>query len=103
MTARAGYARAVTARTELVLSKPEVNHNDEGSETYFEDPDGHLLEIITRPYGSPTRLRRQTLSHRQTPGNAGPPALHERIVDNLCTSVPGPPRPQEGDDSEQES
>jgi catechol 2,3-dioxygenase-like lactoylglutathione lyase family enzyme len=29
-----------------------INHNDGGRGTYFEDPNGHLLEIITRPYGS---------------------------------------------------
>ena len=29
-----------------------VNHRDGGRGLYFEDPDGHLLEIITRPYGS---------------------------------------------------
>jgi catechol 2,3-dioxygenase-like lactoylglutathione lyase family enzyme len=29
-----------------------VNHRDGGSGVYFEDPDGHLLEILTRPYGS---------------------------------------------------
>jgi catechol 2,3-dioxygenase-like lactoylglutathione lyase family enzyme len=29
-----------------------VNTNDGGRGLYFEDPDGHLLEIITRPYGS---------------------------------------------------
>jgi catechol 2,3-dioxygenase-like lactoylglutathione lyase family enzyme len=29
-----------------------VNHNDGGRGLYFQDPDGHLLEIITRPYGS---------------------------------------------------
>jgi len=29
-----------------------VNHHDAGKGVYFEDPDGHLLEIITRPYGS---------------------------------------------------
>lgn len=29
-----------------------VNHNDGGRGVYFMDPDGHLLEIITRPYGS---------------------------------------------------
>jgi catechol 2,3-dioxygenase-like lactoylglutathione lyase family enzyme len=34
-------------------SRPnEINHNDGGRGVYFEDPDGHLLEIITRPYGS---------------------------------------------------
>ena len=30
----------------------EINHHDGGRGVYFEDPDGHLLEIITRPYGS---------------------------------------------------
>jgi catechol 2,3-dioxygenase-like lactoylglutathione lyase family enzyme len=30
----------------------EINHHDNGRGFYFEDPDGHLLEIITRPYGS---------------------------------------------------
>ena len=30
----------------------EVNRNDGGRGVYFEDPDGHLMEIITRPYGS---------------------------------------------------
>jgi catechol 2,3-dioxygenase-like lactoylglutathione lyase family enzyme len=29
-----------------------INHRDGGRGVYFEDPDGHLLEIITRPYGS---------------------------------------------------
>jgi catechol 2,3-dioxygenase-like lactoylglutathione lyase family enzyme len=30
----------------------EINHHDGGRGIYFEDPNGHLLEIITRPYGS---------------------------------------------------
>lgn len=30
----------------------EINHRDGGRGAYFEDPDGHLLEILTRPYGS---------------------------------------------------
>ncbi|WP_211443999.1 VOC family protein [Collimonas humicola] len=30
----------------------EINRNDGGRGVYFEDPDGHLLEVITRPYGS---------------------------------------------------
>ena len=30
----------------------EVNHRDGGRGLYFEDPDGHLMEILTRPYGS---------------------------------------------------
>ena len=30
----------------------QINHHDGGRGLYFEDPDGHFLEIITRPYGS---------------------------------------------------
>lgn len=30
----------------------EINRNDGGRGCYFKDPDGHVLEIITRPYGS---------------------------------------------------
>ncbi|WP_285032778.1 VOC family protein [Mycolicibacterium sp. lyk4-40-TYG-92] len=30
----------------------EINHNDGGRSVYFQDPSGHYLEIITRPYGS---------------------------------------------------
>jgi catechol 2,3-dioxygenase-like lactoylglutathione lyase family enzyme len=34
-------------------SKPgQINRHDGGRGLYFEDPDGHLLEVITRPYGS---------------------------------------------------
>jgi catechol 2,3-dioxygenase-like lactoylglutathione lyase family enzyme len=33
--------------------QPEaINHNDGGRGVYWDDPDGHALEIITRPYGS---------------------------------------------------
>ena len=30
----------------------EINQRDGGRGVYFKDPDGHLLEILTRPYGS---------------------------------------------------
>ena len=30
----------------------EINHHDGGRGVYFLEPSGHLLEIITRPYGS---------------------------------------------------
>ncbi|GHH53721.1 VOC family protein [Lentzea cavernae] len=34
-------------------SRPgEINRNDGGRGVYWSDPDGHNLEIITRPYGS---------------------------------------------------
>ena len=36
------------ARTKL----GEINRHDGGRGVYFLDPDGHVLEIITRPYGS---------------------------------------------------
>ncbi|GFG51473.1 bleomycin resistance protein [Mycolicibacterium agri] len=32
----------------------EINRNDGGRGVYFQDPAGHYLEIITRPYGSGT-------------------------------------------------
>lgn len=34
----------------------EINHHFGGPGVYFEDPDGHLLELITRPYGSESEL-----------------------------------------------
>jgi len=30
----------------------EINTRDGGRGVYFEDPSGHVLEILTRPYGS---------------------------------------------------
>ena len=36
----------------MLSRRGEINRNDGGRGTYFKDPDGHLLEIITRPYGS---------------------------------------------------
>jgi extradiol dioxygenase family protein len=32
--------------------KGEINPNDGGRGVYWDDPNGHILEIITRPYGS---------------------------------------------------
>jgi len=32
--------------------KGEINHHDGGRGVYWRDPNGHYLEIITRPYGS---------------------------------------------------
>jgi catechol 2,3-dioxygenase-like lactoylglutathione lyase family enzyme len=38
-------------------SKPgEINHHWGGRGVYFEDPDGHFLELITKPYGSENDL-----------------------------------------------
>ena len=32
----------------------QINTRDNGRGVYWDDPDGHMLEIITRPYGSGT-------------------------------------------------
>ncbi len=32
--------------------KNQINQNDGGRGMYFEDPAGHFLEVLTRPYGS---------------------------------------------------
>ena len=32
----------------------KINHNDGGRGFYFMDPNGHLLEIMTEPYGNDT-------------------------------------------------
>ena len=46
-------ARSLPFWADPAQSQPgEVNHHDDGRGFYFEDPDGHFLEIITRPYGS---------------------------------------------------
>ena len=33
--------------------KGQINRHDGGRGVYWEDPNGHVLEIITRPYGNP--------------------------------------------------
>ena len=33
-----------------------INHHFGGRGVYFDDPDGHLFEIITTPYGDPADL-----------------------------------------------
>jgi catechol 2,3-dioxygenase-like lactoylglutathione lyase family enzyme len=38
-------------------SRPgEINHHFGGRGVYFADPDNHLMELITRPYGDPSEL-----------------------------------------------
>jgi catechol 2,3-dioxygenase-like lactoylglutathione lyase family enzyme len=50
-------ARGMSYWADPYKARPgEFNRNDGGRGVYFEDPDGHLLEILTRPYGAePTR------------------------------------------------
>lgn len=35
----------------------EINRKDGGRGVYFKDPNGHMLEVITRPYGSGDRVK----------------------------------------------
>lgn len=45
-------AEGLTFWADPARSRPgEINTHFGGRGAYFEDPDGHLLEIITRPYG----------------------------------------------------
>jgi catechol 2,3-dioxygenase-like lactoylglutathione lyase family enzyme len=34
------------------INRREINRHDGGRGVYFEDPNGHLLELITTPYGT---------------------------------------------------
>lgn len=40
--------------------RDRINTRDHGRGLYFEDPNGHLLEILTRPYGSGATGTRKT-------------------------------------------
>ena len=41
-------------KTTHATKKGEINHGWGGRGVYWADPDGHWLEILTRPYGSNT-------------------------------------------------
>jgi catechol 2,3-dioxygenase-like lactoylglutathione lyase family enzyme len=46
-------ARGLTYWADPFKQKPgEINTRDGGRGIYFEDPSGHFLEILTRPYGA---------------------------------------------------
>ncbi len=46
-------AQGLTHWADPAREKPgEINRHWGGRGFYFEDPDGHLLELITKPYGS---------------------------------------------------
>jgi catechol 2,3-dioxygenase-like lactoylglutathione lyase family enzyme len=46
-------ARGLTYWADPMHSRSfEINHLDGGRGVYWNDPDGHYLEILTRPYGS---------------------------------------------------
>lgn len=45
--------RGLTYWADPFRSKPgQINRWDDGRGLYFDDPNGHRLEILTRPYGS---------------------------------------------------
>jgi catechol 2,3-dioxygenase-like lactoylglutathione lyase family enzyme len=45
-------ARGLTYWSDPMHQRPfEINRNDGGRGLYWNDPNGHYLEIITRPYG----------------------------------------------------
>lgn len=46
-------ARGMTYWADPHKEKPgQINRNEGGRGFYFDDPDGHLLEVLTRAYGS---------------------------------------------------
>ena len=56
-----GFARLQEQRlaywADPARSKPgEINHHFGGRGVYFADPDEHLMELITRPYGAEGQL-----------------------------------------------
>ena len=49
--------RGITHWADPARTRPgEINTHWGGRGVYFEDPDGHLLEAMTRPYGSEDAL-----------------------------------------------
>ena len=45
--------KGLTFWADPARSQPgEINHHFGGRGVYFENPDGHLLEMITKPYGA---------------------------------------------------
>jgi catechol 2,3-dioxygenase-like lactoylglutathione lyase family enzyme len=57
-----GALARVRERTKQIWADPakqqpgRINHHFGGRGVYFDDPDGHLLELITKPYGDPNDL-----------------------------------------------
>jgi len=57
-----GVLARIRERTKEIWADPakqqpgRINHHFGGRGVYFDDPNGHLLEIITTPYGDPAEL-----------------------------------------------
>lgn len=59
-----------------------INGWDDGRGVYFDDPDGHRLEIITRPYGSGgTDAEKRSPAGRGTDRRIQLPAQRPLILD----------------------
>jgi Mor family transcriptional regulator len=61
MRSEAGFGliqkRGLTWWADPARERPgEINQGWGGRGFYFEDPDGHFLELITKPYGSDDNL-----------------------------------------------
>ena len=51
--------RGLSYWADPMRSRPgEISRNDGGRGMYFDDPNGHFLEVITRPYGGLAQARR---------------------------------------------
>ena len=44
--------RSVASSRSCANQAGQINHNDVGAASISRTPDGHFLEVITRPYGS---------------------------------------------------
>ena len=88
----------IRQRTKEIWADPakaqpgRINRHFGGRGVYFEDPDGHLFEIITKPYGDPADCspshRRRAATHgsaaRRPPATRGP---HARTVATVWPSA----------------
>lgn len=68
----------------------EINRWDDGRGAYFEDPNGHLLEILTRPYGSAGTLAENP--HPLVAQKVGHAAGGQRPAHLACAEHPGDDR-----------
>jgi catechol 2,3-dioxygenase-like lactoylglutathione lyase family enzyme len=73
--------------------RDQINTWDGGRGLYFDDPNGHLLEIITRPYGSGgTTASRPHPLFARTPGSEDHKGRRSKSGHKLATAE----RPDEG-------
>ena len=66
----------------------EINHHWGGRGVYFEDPNGHLLELITKPYGKRRRFIRNRLPRHTGKAGRGKASVRLPQVSDLKFSRP---------------